>query len=556
MAEENNGNDNTEVNEDEEQDPTTVTLHVGTQADELGVGGEGIDVMDMAGGQDYVASSGGGNDIVLGGSGGDVLTSDGDFDVVLGGSGADSIDVRGGGAVVRGGSGNDTISGSNANTDVLLGDEGDDVIRGYGGADVIYGGAGRDMLYGGAGDDWIIGGGDADDMTGGSGADTFVIGTGHGDDTIHDFDTANDRIDLRSLSGDAITWEQLSATISALADDPNTTDVEAGTILNLSDWGGGTITLVDVTATDLTADMFLLPDGEAAAEAPESNNDASQYVIGHTGADDIDAGGGHDAVFGAEGDDTLSGGEGHDWVFGGEGADALSGNAGDDVLIGGEGDDTLSGGTGADWLSGGVGTDTVTGGAGADTFFYSPGHGDDTITDFTNGEDTIDLSLFAGVTSFADLPATQDGTDVKIDLSGHGGGTLTLESVTLGDLDAADFVFYQPVGGGGHDIIEGGVADDTMTGGAGMDDFVFRPGHGDDTITDFTNGDDVIDLTAFTGITAFADLTATQEGANVKIDLSSQGGGTITLENFTLGDLDAEDFLFCEPPPDSMTDGG
>ena len=60
MAEENNGNDNTEVNEDEEQDPTTVTLHVGTQADELGVGGEGIDVMDMAGGQDYVASSGGG----------------------------------------------------------------------------------------------------------------------------------------------------------------------------------------------------------------------------------------------------------------------------------------------------------------------------------------------------------------------------------------------------------------------------------------------------------------------------------------------------------------
>ena len=46
-----------------------------------------------------------------------------------------------------------------------------------------------------------------------------------------------------------------------------------------------------------------------------------------------------------------------------------------------------------DWLSGGTGTDTLTGGAGADTFAYFAGHGSDTITDFTDGEDVIDLSF-------------------------------------------------------------------------------------------------------------------------------------------------------------------
>ena len=55
---------------------------------------------------------------------------------------------------------------------------------------------------------------------------------------------------------------------------------------------------------------------------------------------------------------------------------------------------------------------------------------------------------------------------------------------------------------------------------------------------------DTIDLTAFTGITGFSQLTITQDGDDAKIDLSSQGGGEIIIEDFTSSDLDATDFDF------------
>ena len=100
----------------------------------------------------------------------------------------------------------------------------------------------------------------------------------------------------------------------------------------------------------------------------------------------------------------------------------------------------------------------------------------------------------------------------------------------------------------GDDTIDGGADDDTLWGGSGDDTFVFQAGHGNDTIKDFkdvTGGEnDTIDLTAFTGITAFSQLTINQDGDDTKIDLSSQGGGLITIEDFTSTDLDATDFDF------------
>ena len=58
-----------------------------------------------------------------------------------------------------------------------------------------------------------------------------------------------------------------------------------------------------------------------------------------------------------------------------------------------------------------------------------------------------------------------------------------------------------------------------------------RPGTAPTTILDFTDGDDTIDLSALTGITAFSDLT-------------SQGGGTVRLDDTAVTDLDANDFTF------------
>ena len=78
----------------------------------------------------------------------------------------------------------------------------------------------------------------------------------------------------------------------------------------------------------------------------------------------------------------------------------------------------------------------------------------------------------------------------------------------------------------------------------GADVFVFAPGHGADVIYDFTDGEDRIDLTGFTGFSAFDDLTITSGDDGVTIDLTAHGGGTILLDGFDIANLDADDFLF------------
>ena len=132
------------------------------------------------------------------------------------------------------------------------------------------------------------------------------------------------------------------------------------------------------------------------------------------------------------------------------------------------------------------GNDTLTGGAGADAFIFGPDHGNDVITDFTNGEDVIDLSAFSTISNFSDLTITSDENGVAIDLGVHGGGTILLQGVAFADLGAENFRFRavqaDPVldGGGtsGNDVLEadddgdrldGGAGDDQLHGGAGAD---------------------------------------------------------------------------------------
>ena len=395
-------------------------------------------------------------------------------------------------------------------------------------------------------DDEIVGGTSDDTMSGGTGADTFFFYAGHGADKITDFSTTEgDVIDLTSLGG-TITWAELQAAMTAVEDDTTTTDVvETATVIDLSAWGGGSITLEGVTSTDLTEDMFNLPDGSTTS-----------FVVGDSddnvfaGSQDVDL------IFGAEGDDTISGGAGHDELYGGEGADTLTGGEGDDLLLGGEGDDTLSGGAGEDMLIGGEGADTLTGGDDADTFVFGEDSGNDTITDFDTSKDKIHLTAFSATVAWADLSTkittvtdeNNEVTGLQIDLSAYGGGTITLDGITsVSDLTADHFVLDQIVGSDdSDDTLQGGTSDDTMTGGTGADTFVFASNHGSDTITDFTDGDDTIDLSAFSGITGFTDLDGkiSQSGSDTVIDLTDFGGGTITLEGFTSTDLSADDFAF------------
>ena len=52
-----------------------------------------------------------------------------------------------------------------------------------------------------------------------------------------------------------------------------------------------------------------------------------------------------------------------------------------------------------------------------------------TLSDFGNGDDNIDLTAFENIESIADLAIQQQGNDVVIDLSGHGGGDIKLEKL-------------------------------------------------------------------------------------------------------------------------------
>jgi Ca2+-binding RTX toxin-like protein len=117
----------------------------------------------------------------------------------------------------------------------------------------------------------------------------------------------------------------------------------------------------------------------------------NDFISGGRGADFLGGGNGNDNIYGDRGNDFISGGKGSDRLFGGAGNDNLCGCKGTDFLRGGRGNDVLNGDRGQDILVGGFGDDTLTGGKGKDRFRFAPSTGTDTITDFTVGEDLIEL---------------------------------------------------------------------------------------------------------------------------------------------------------------------
>lgn len=97
------------------------------------------------------------------------------------------------------------------------------------------------------------------------------------------------------------------------------------------------------------------------------------------------------AINGTPGNDNLIGTLGNDNINGFDGDDTIAGLRSNDILNGGGGSDNLSGGKGFDTLNGGLGNDNLVGGLGNDVFVLGAGLGIDTISDFANGQDTIQL---------------------------------------------------------------------------------------------------------------------------------------------------------------------
>lgn len=148
--------------------------------------------------------------------------------------------------------------------------------------------------------------------------------------------------------------------------------------------------------------------------------DGADRITGSKGTDVIAAGGGNDQINGQSGNDTIHGEGGADKIYGGTGTDALFGNDGND------------------WLSGDLGWDTLTGGSGSDTFAFSTDWGTDTITDFRDRADKIDMKAVAGLKGFAQLAVVQSGLDTKIAFDGD---TIVLKGLSASAIDTSDFIF-------------------------------------------------------------------------------------------------------------------
>ncbi|ODH03334.1 hypothetical protein A4S05_20040 [Nostoc sp. KVJ20] len=132
------------------------------------------------------------------------------------------------------------------------------------------------------------------------------------------------------------------------------------------------------------------------------------------------------------------------------GNDRIDGKSGNDLLRGGAGDDTLIGGSGNDILIGGAGNDILTGSSGNDQFVYQAlSDIGDTITDFNQSEDQLDLSdLFRslddsgipGINQYLQFVQSGTSTQVQIDPDGFGGIESFNTFVTLNNFTATNLV--------------------------------------------------------------------------------------------------------------------
>lgn len=459
---------------------------------------------------------------------------------------------------------------------LVNGTAGNDVYVGGAAPEVIYGAAGKDSLSGGAGDDTLIGGAGADKLTGGAGHDTFTYtaltdsyrtATATNSDLITDFNATDDKLDLADLN-----------------------------FTGLGDGHNGTLSVV----YNATNDRTYLKSLDADASGNRFELALSGNLTGLLNANNISF---EHIILGTANKDVLQGTAASEAIYGYAGNDVINGGAGNDSLVGGMGVDTMTGGDGADTF--------VFASRGESFRNYNPGGltQDDTITDFHEGQDKIDLSAlgFSGLgdgnngTLQVVLSDAGDKTYVKsrdVDASGNR-FELILTGNHLNTLSASDFIFGTTTNPGtpssnaingttgkdslvgtsgadtlqgleGSDTLDGGAGNDTLIGGAGSDKLTGGTGNdvfkyttttdsfrtdstsSDDLITDFTVGDDKIDVSAlgYTGLgnglagtlsiaysagtnrTYIKDLQSDTDGHRFEVSLAGNLTGTLTASQF------------------------
>ena len=313
--------------------------------------------------------------------------------------------------------------------------------------------------------------------------------------------------------------------------------------VNLSVAAGGKLTILDNAAK---------PRGGAAATAAILGGAGVTGWIGNSGAITL----------------TVGAGGGH--IQAGIGAVSITGGTGADVLAAGSGTDVFTLGNGADQVTFGGGTASVTGGAGADSYVFQAGsHGNDTITGFKQGKDSLRMVGFSGtgiasgtIVSGSTLLTLSDGTTIDlvgVALPGYSGtpapssgggapggvpaphssaGTLQLttsgQSVTGGAAQfcVADLVGGNTIAGGAGGLSAGAGTADLLTTQAGSASQIglFRydtlTGAGSDQVTASANGNIITESGAAT-IALLGGANIVHGGAGLLQVTDSVAGNTI-----------------------------
>ena len=394
------------------------------------------------------------------------------------------------------------------------GNELGNVLTGNGASNTLAGGLGNDILVDGAGHDRLDGGSGADTMVGGLGNDTYMVDdtgdvvteyAGEGSDSVEIYVTANYTLGANLENGYRYGTGNWTTTGNA---ENNTLAGNAGndTLIGLGGndalWGGvGADTLIGGTGDDI---YYVDNAGDVVTEAASEGVDLV-YVWGslaHTLAANVE-----------NGSRALWSG-------------SLTGNALNNSLEGGwgSGNDVLDGGAGADALTGWGGNDTYVVDNAGDLVIEEAGAGTDTVQSsvtYTLAANVENLTLTGSAVidgtgnELANVLHDNSAVNTLYGLDGndtiyagdsdtaHGGnGNDTLISQNMGSWtylwgEAGDDVL---VGGSYSGFFAGGLGNDTITGGLGMnfiwgDDQEFVAGGGvggNDTINGGNDYDFVI----------------------------------------------------------------
>lgn len=525
------------------------TLYGGNGADDL-MGGDGDDTLDggagddilsgddpisntssndtyiISTGYDYISESVGNDKIVFNGVANDIdLYGDGMGSLVIkwaGGetkvwsffqqdgseietlefTGSPSINLLTENILIKGTSDGDLISGAenqNVNqNETIYAYDGDDDINGGMGSDTIYAGDGNDIINGGTVYPAYMNDASNDYLDGGAGDDTYIVSDGS--DTIVD-SSGEDYIEVLSYFDYGMQDIAIPYNFHNLNMGMN------GNNLEISFLGGtADITVlnhatnaVEYIYSDVYQTTISLENLGWITQANDDAINADTITGSYSGTGPSDP---FDIIFAYAGDDIINAGNGYNLVFAGDGADTITSGTGDDELFGGLGNDTVYAGDGYDFVRGEEGDDVLYGEDGNDTLYG--GYGADTLNG-GDGDDYLDAFDSFYRDYWADFAYEPEDT---------AGNTL--------------------IGGLGNDILVGDAGDDVMQGGA--DDDTYRNIRGHDEITDTDGDNDAIEVLD----RYVSEMTFTQDGNDLIIDLDGTATDTITIKNHFIAGNEVE----------------